>query len=103
VAAAGLVLGQAGDLSAIYPLGRGRAGRSASEEDSAGDSDGVVTHTFALGSHGFQDGGGPTRAPTGPPAMDIVIQGTGTLATDTPMRRIRSTLIQDTGKQMKGG
>ena len=99
---AGLDLGLAEDPSAICLLGRDPDGCSASEEDSAEGSDGEVTHTFAPASHGFRGGGGPTQACTDPPATDMTLH-TGTLATDTPTRAIRSTHTRDTGKQTKGG
>ena len=89
--------------SAICHLGRGQVGCSASGEASvevSGEvSDWGATPMSAPASHGFPEGGGPTRAPTVPPVM--AIQGTSTLATDTPTRLIRSTHTQDTRK-MKG-
>ena len=88
---AGSVHGRAEGLSAICRHGRDPGGCLASEEDSAGDSDGWATLTSAPAFHGFRGGGGLTQTSTDP------------LATDTPTRRIRSTLTQDTGKQMKGG
>jgi hypothetical protein len=88
VAAAGLVLGQAGGLSVIYLHGRGRGRCSVSEEDSAGVSDGRAIRMLVHGSHGFRDGGGLIQMYT-----DIGIQGTA-----IPIRHIR-----DTSKQTKGG
>ncbi len=87
----GLDLGRAEGLSAICRHGRDPGECLASEGDSAGGPDGWATLTSAPASHGFRGGGGLTQMSTDPPA------------TDTPTRRIRSTLTQDTGKQMKGG
>jgi hypothetical protein len=85
--AAGLVLGQVGDLSATCPRGRGRVGCLVSGEDSAGGG----TVGSALDSHGFRDGGGLTQAFTDTPV------------TDTPTRRIHSTPTPATGEKTKGG
>ena len=54
-------------------------------------------------SHGSQDGGGQTQAPTVPQATAMVIQDMDTLATSTPTRLIHSTLTRDTGRKTKGG
>ena len=97
----GLVLGQAEVLSVICPNGRDQDGCSASEEDSAGDSDGGVTLTSVLASRGFQDGGGLTQVHTGSPVTDMVILGTGIPAMDNPTQPIRSTHTRDISKQTK--
>jgi len=99
------------DPSAICHLGRGQVGCSASGEVSeevlvevSGEvSDWGATPMSAPASHGSPEGGGQTQAFTAPQATDMVIQGTGTIATSTPTRLIRSTPIQDISKQTKGG
>jgi hypothetical protein len=61
--AVGLGLGQAGGLSATCPHGRDRVGSLVSGEGSVWVLDGggaYGTLGFALGFHGFRDGGGPT-------------------------------------------
>jgi hypothetical protein len=100
VAAAGLVLGQAGGLSVIYLHGKDQDGCLASEEE----QDGGVTLTSALASHGFRGGGGPAKARhtckhhnkscnlRSSPYNSLLIQA----PTDTPTRPIRSTPTRDT-------